>query len=402
MGYKLKDLAKKIASGATPKGGANVYELAGISFIRSQNILDFEFNDEGLAFINENQADKLSNVAIEGDDILLNITGDSVARCCVVPSKLLPARVNQHVMLIRINKERVNPDYIFYYLQYIKKNLLQLSSGGATRKALTKEMIENIEIRLPQRSQQDETSRVLNTISLKILNNNAIISNLEAQAQAIFKSWFIDFEPFQDGEFVDSELGEIPKGWDVKKLGNFFKFVKGKKPKKIVSESQVSYMPYLVKKYIDGVEESYANPEHGIKINELNVFMLMDGANSGNIYYGYEGVLGSTFSLLEVLDSFSEEYIYWYLKKYELDIKSQNTGSAIPHANKDYIQSIKVPVPRDFNSLSIISFLKNIRLKSINLRKQNVKLSEWRDILLPKLMSGEIRVGQDNLEEIED
>src|ERR1017187_4545011 len=95
--YKLKDLCTKIGSGATPRGGKEAYFSSGISLIRSQNILDFSFSKKGLAFINDEQADELSNVIVEKDDVLLNITGDSVARVSQVPSDVLPARVNQQI-----------------------------------------------------------------------------------------------------------------------------------------------------------------------------------------------------------------------------------------------------------------------------------------------------------------
>ena len=98
---KFKDICTKIGSGATPKGGKEAYCEEGISLIRSQNVLDFDFSADGLAFINDLQAEKLKNVIVEEGDVLLNITGDSVARACMVDKKYLPARVNQHVCIVR-------------------------------------------------------------------------------------------------------------------------------------------------------------------------------------------------------------------------------------------------------------------------------------------------------------
>ena len=105
--YKLKDICLKIGSGATPKGGKEAYCDEGISLIRSQNVLDFTFSYDGLAHINDQQAEKLSNVEVKPQDILLNITGDSVARVCTVDPRALPARVNQHVAIIRPDENRV-------------------------------------------------------------------------------------------------------------------------------------------------------------------------------------------------------------------------------------------------------------------------------------------------------
>ena len=112
MTVKLGDICTKIGSGATPTGGANAYKTEGISLIRSQNVLDFTFSADGLAFIDDNQAKKLNGVTVEYGDVLLNITGDSVARACIVPKNVLPARVNQHVSIIRVDKNKASNKFI--------------------------------------------------------------------------------------------------------------------------------------------------------------------------------------------------------------------------------------------------------------------------------------------------
>lgn len=175
---RLADLCSKIGSGATPKGGKGVYSESGISLIRSQNVLDFSFSNHGLAFIDEVQATKLSNVEVMEDDVLLNITGDSVARCCIVDSNYLPARVNQHVTIIRPKTELALSSYILYFLQGQKNYLLQMASGGATRKALTKAMIENLELDLPPLEKQKKIVSLMDDIQLKMKKNNEINDNL--------------------------------------------------------------------------------------------------------------------------------------------------------------------------------------------------------------------------------
>jgi type I restriction enzyme S subunit len=132
---KLSESCSKIGSGATPTGGKEAYLKSGpISLIRSQNVLDFSFTKNGLAFISPEQAYELKNVTIEEDDVLLNITGDSVARVCKVPKDLIPARVNQHVAIIRPQKDKIDSDYLKYYLlePSFKGYLLGLASSGAT------------------------------------------------------------------------------------------------------------------------------------------------------------------------------------------------------------------------------------------------------------------------------
>jgi type I restriction enzyme, S subunit len=187
---KLGNVCRKIGSGATPRGGKDAYHESGeYSLVRSQNILDFTFSKDGLAFINEQQASKLNNVALEERDILLNITGDSVARVCQIPKEILPARVNQHVAIIRPNPNILNPDFLKYYLlnPKFKEYMLMLSSSGATRNAITKGMIEEFEIDAPDLPTQNTIAEILSSLDDKIELNNQINQNLEALAQALFK-----------------------------------------------------------------------------------------------------------------------------------------------------------------------------------------------------------------------
>ena len=177
---KMKDVCLKIGSGATPRGGKEAYIDSGISLIRSQNVLDFGFTYDGLAHINEQQAEKLNNVIVESGDVLLNITGDSVARVCMVEDEVLPARVNQHVAIVRANKEIVLGSYILYFLQMSKPYLLQLAAGGATRNALTKGMIEDLEIEIPYIQEQKRIVSLLDDIQRKIRVNEGINDNLAA------------------------------------------------------------------------------------------------------------------------------------------------------------------------------------------------------------------------------
>lgn len=149
---RIDELANKIGSGSTPRGGKGAYKSQGISLIRSMNVHDYQFVYEDFAFIDDVQAKKLANVEIEPRDVLINITGVSVARCCVVPSSVLPARVNQHVMIIRPNLD------MSYYLQCAlasssyKSRLLGTSEGASTRQALTKADIEEFLVLVPSKS----------------------------------------------------------------------------------------------------------------------------------------------------------------------------------------------------------------------------------------------------------
>jgi type I restriction enzyme S subunit len=165
---KLKNLCEKIGSGSTPTGGKESYFTSGISLIRSTNVYDYNFSLEDLAFISNEQADKLKNVEVKENDILFNITGVSVARCCMVPQNVLPARVNQHVMIIRPDS---NLNVSFYLLLNLcstdsKNAMLGISQSGSTREAITKSEIENFEIFLPNEEMRLKFENLMRQIFL--------------------------------------------------------------------------------------------------------------------------------------------------------------------------------------------------------------------------------------------
>ena len=147
---QLGEITTKLGSGATPKGGKEAYQEDGITLNRSMNVHNGLFEYKELAHISEEQATKLDNVTIEENDVLLNITGASVARSCVVPSKILPARVNQHVCIIRCN-QRIVPEFLNKLLidDNYQRLLWSIARGGATREAITKQQVESLKIIVP-------------------------------------------------------------------------------------------------------------------------------------------------------------------------------------------------------------------------------------------------------------
>jgi type I restriction enzyme S subunit len=157
----LGSITAKIGSGATPLGGDAAYKSSGTSFVRSMNVRDEGFLVKGLAYIDEQQARKLDGVRLEAEDVLLNITGASVARVCLCPESVLPARVNQHVSIIRL-RDKCLSSYVAQGLKTptVKARLLSVAEGGATRQAITKAQIEAIALPIPdaERIQQFNAS----------------------------------------------------------------------------------------------------------------------------------------------------------------------------------------------------------------------------------------------------
>jgi type I restriction enzyme S subunit len=161
---KLKDLTSKIGSGATPRGGESVYQESGVSLIRSQNVHNGRFLHEGLVAISDSAAAALNGVTVEGDDVLINITGASVARACMVDAEILPARVNQHVAILRADSNQLLPCFLLQILLGKKMNsyLLDISGSGTTRQAITKAQLEDLEVPIPLLAEQ---KRIVDIVS---------------------------------------------------------------------------------------------------------------------------------------------------------------------------------------------------------------------------------------------
>ena len=155
----LFNVTLKIGSSATPKGGRGSYMSEGTSFIRSMNVYDNQFLYKDLVYLTDEQANKLDNVIVECNDVLLNITGASLARSCIVPQAIIPARVNQHVAIVRSKKEVLSPVFLNQLLinAEFKRALLEMGeNNGATRQALTKNQIENLTVILPPLALQNQ------------------------------------------------------------------------------------------------------------------------------------------------------------------------------------------------------------------------------------------------------
>ena len=180
----LAELCSKIGSGATPKGGKTAYCDTGITLIRSTNVVDYGFIYDGLAHITNEQADALSNVVVNSGDVLFNITGVSVARCCMVPDDVIPARVNQHVMIIR---PVMGKDMSYYIMATLchpenKSKLLGIAQSGSTREAINKQEMEQFTIPVPFETAVHEFGRKVETLFTNISTNiNGIRQLLDIQ-----------------------------------------------------------------------------------------------------------------------------------------------------------------------------------------------------------------------------
>jgi len=391
---KLKDLCLKIGSGATPSGGKENYKTSGISLIRSQNIYNHTFLSNGLAYIDDEQAKKLNNVDVQQDDVLLNITGDSVCRCCIVPNEILPARVNQHVAIIRADQLKLNPFFLKSYLtnELMQNYMYSLAQTGGTRAALTKGMIEEFELPVPELKEQARISNTLWLLDKKIQLNNAISKNLEEMAQALFKRWFVDFdfsnengEPYKSsgGEFEESELGSIPKGWSYEKIESIAVFKNGKGINREKRDD--------IGKYKIMGSNGLIGFTNNILYNKPVIIIGRVGANYGEIHYLLEPCWVSDNAIISQ-PIFEEDF--WFLLNILLGVDYSNfvAGSAQPLITQTAIRSVTtiLPTREILHQFSLV--VEDMYLALENKKIENETLSKLRDTLLPKLMSGEIRV----------
>lgn len=189
----LSETTSKIGSGATPRGGKESYCDEGISLIRSMNVYDNRFEYKDLAHITDSQAAQLNNVIVEEKDVLINITGASVARSCVVPRDVLPARVNQHVAIIRCIQSQLNPIFANHmFLNDKFKNLLLKigEAGGATRQAITKQQLEMLTIILPPLVLQNQFADFVEQTEKTKTSISHSLETLETLKKSLMQEYF--------------------------------------------------------------------------------------------------------------------------------------------------------------------------------------------------------------------
>ena len=369
---RLVEACLKIGSGATPRGGKNVYCEKGISLIRSQNVLDFDFSENGLVYINEEQASKLNNVEVMEGDVLLNITGDSVARATIMKFDFLPARVNQHVAIIRAKKEIIDPLYLLYFLQYQKSYLLQLASAGATRNALTKSMIAGIELELPSLDIQRKIVSILNDIQEKILENKKINENLEQQVSVLYQSLFEDFEITN---------GVCPENWSYQELSTIADIASGKRPPvKSDTHNEKTPIPIVGAASVMGFTS---------EANHTDKILVIGRVGTHGVIQRFNTPCWTSDNTLVITSPY---YEFTNQILHRIDYSSMNRGSTQPLITQGDMKKIVVLVPDEDTLAKFEQFAGSLMAKWEANNNENVKLASLRDILLPKLMSGELDV----------
>ncbi|OYP44925.1 restriction endonuclease subunit S [Prevotella sp. P4-119] len=276
-------------------------------------------------------------------------------------------------------------EYLYYwFLSPYGKNEINTKAIGSTQKALTIDSLSKFDIKIPVNLEdQRRIASILSSLDRKIELNNKINADLEEMAQAIFKNWFVDFEPFKDGKFVDSELGMIPEGWKVGTLGELCNFKRGKN--------------LLTKNAIDeGVPVVAGGLEPSCYHNVANtgapvITVSGSGANAGFMRMYHVPVWASDCSFIDIsCENFY--FVYCFLKVNSKLLKHAQTGAVQPHVKPSDIHDFELVIPDKESIYEFQDKVKPFFDKIAAIQKENSRLSLLRDTLLPRLMSGEIEV----------
>lgn len=426
--WKLKDICSKIGSGATPRGGESAYldERVEYAFVRSQNVFDFKFESSEVRFISDESAQKLKGVHLKKDDILLNITGDGItfSRCCIVDERILPAAVNQHVAIIRVNQEVCLPGYLLAFLcaPETKAYIASFNAGGS-RRAITKGHIESFEVPAASLKRQEAIQNIVYSIIQKIELNRETNQTLEEMAQAIFKSWFVDFDPVKakmNGEqpegmdavtaslfpekLVESELGLIPDGWNIESIKDFGNVICGKTPSKKNADFYGGDVPFIKipdthgKVFITETSDTLtkagdeSQPKKRIPENSICVSCI---ATVGQVFITTKP--SHTNQQINSVVPYDQNSLYYLLFKFKglnkhfHDLASG--GSATLNMNTSTFSKVALVRPTADVLETFHKTVGGLMEKMLANQLENATLSELRDTLLPKLLSGEIELG---------
>lgn len=268
---------------------------------------------------------------------------------------------------------------------------------GCAQPKLNQENLRNIEIELP--SHIDSIASILSSLDRKIELNNKINADLEEMAQAIFKNWFVDFEPFKDGKFVDSELGMIPEGWKVGRLTEIASYMNGLAMQKFPPENNEDSLPVLkIKELGQGFcgtdsDRCSCNIKDECKIHNGDVIFSWSGTLLVDVWCG--GDCGLNQHLFKVTSNDYPKWFYYYWTKHHLQEFihiAKDKAVTMGHIKRGHLEEALVAIPDNDSMEKAHELFEPILSKMISLRLENSRLSLLRDTLLPRLMSGELEV----------
>ena len=397
---KISELCEKVCSGGTPKSTISAYYGGNIPWLNTKEI-DFNRIYKTEKNITQEGLDNSSAKWIEENSVIVAMYGATAGKCAI--SKI-PLTTNQACCNLMIDKTVADYRYVYYalYNDYVK--LSSLANGGAQQN-LNAQQIKDFNVPYRELKEQKIIANLLSSLDGKIALNKRINDNLEQQAQALYKSWFVDFKPFKDGGFIDSELGEIPEGWRVGKLSDIGKIVGGSTPSKKHHEYYTTNgIAWLTPKDLSITGAKFTSRGE-IDITEIgykscSTKMLPRGSVlfSSRAPIGYISIAlndictNQGFKSIVPNKEVGTAFVYYYLKNNTSKIESQASGSTFKEASGSLINSLPIVIP----PVKLISKFNEIANPIFSQQEKNEeeikKLSQLRDSVLPKLMSGELKI----------
>lgn len=407
--YKMDDVIDEISMG--PFGSdvkKEFYVNKGIPILNGSNLQGFKLQENSFGYLTEEKADSLNKCNAHRGDIIVTHRG-TLGQIVYVPSDSKYDRyvISQSQFRFRCKPDLVDVQFLVYYFhtregQY--KILANASQVGVPALARATSTFRLTDIKLPSLADQRRIASILSSLDRKIELNNKINADLEEMAQAIFKNWFVDFEPFKDGKFVDSELGMIPEGWKVGRLDEIADVVGGSTPSKAKPEyytqkgiawltpKDLSNHPavYTSRGEIDITEEGYNSTS--TKLMPKGTILFTSRAPIGYISIAQNDICTNQGFKSLVPKKAGTCFLYCFLKYVTPEIENKSTGSTFKEASGALMKSLQVIMPdqKVFEEFEEIVSPLFARIES--LEKENSRLSLLRDTLLPRLMSGELEV----------
>lgn len=386
------------------------YVTSGIPFIMANDLKDGKVDYDCCNFITEKQAKTLKKGFAKPGDVLLTHKA-TMGRTAIVDDSYPYIVLTPQVTYYRVLKG-IDNKYLKYYFDSkdFQELLFNWAGTGSTRAYLGITEQLKLPIILPPLPEQKAIAATLSALDDMIELNNQINKTLEEMAQAIFKSWFVDFEPFKNGEFEESELGLIPKGWRVGKLSDVGEIIGGGTPSKSKPEYYAEIgIPWITPKDLSINKNKYISrgeidiSELGLRESSARLMPKGTVLFSSRAPIGYIAIAKNAvttnqgFKSVVPFENISSEYIYLLLKNSVNEIESRATGSTFKEISGGEMKKVPIILPpkeiiRKFNEIAT-----TLGKTQASLEDENNILMSIRDTLLPKLMSGEIRVPVDEV-----
>jgi type I restriction enzyme S subunit len=392
--YRLEDLCT--SKGSYGIGAPAVaYDANKYTYLRITDINDDgTLNHNGLMSVDDERA---GDYLLKENDIVFARTGNSTGRTYFYDGRDGELVYAGFLIKFSLDSEKVNPRILKYYThsQPYYDWVRSFDTGG-TRGNINAKAFGAMPITLPPRHQQDKIVEILKSLDDKIELNRRINANLEAQAQALFRSWFVDFEPFRDGPFVDSELGKIPQGWKVGDIYTYMNVIYGAPYKSALFNTDKKGYPLIrirdLKTYSPQfyTEEILPNTEY---VDFGDIVAGMDAEFVPYIWKGEKGLLNQRVCKFIPRYDYVSKYYILSLIRPELEfVQSYKVGTTVSHLGKSDIDKFKVITPPDEIVKRFSCIVDSFHQQIIKLAKESLNLSALRDTLLPKLMAGEINL----------